>query len=74
MVVYVARCPSISKRLLLQFWARRSRESHGSSDSLHTKDEKRAKVLSKPVMMEFDRVIADAEALLVQHPLRIELH
>jgi uncharacterized protein DUF6538 len=41
--------------------------------SLRTKDEKRAKVLSKPVMMEFDRVIADAEALLVQHPLRTSL-
>ena len=36
--------------------------------SLRTKDEKRAKVLAKPVMMEFDRVIADAEALLVQQP------
>ena len=41
--------------------------------SLRTKDEKRAKVLSKPVMMEFDLVIPDAEALLVQHPLRTSL-
>ena len=41
--------------------------------SLRTKDEKRARVLSKPVMMEFDRIIADAEALLVQHPLRTSL-
>ena len=47
-----------------QLWLKRS---------LRTKDEKRAKVLAKPVMMEFDRVIADAEALLVQHPLRTSL-
>lgn len=41
--------------------------------SLRTKDEARAKVLAKPVMMEFDRIIADAEALLVQHPVRTSL-
>ena len=41
--------------------------------SLRTKDEARAKVLAKPVMMEFDRIIADAEALLVQHPVRTTL-
>ena len=41
--------------------------------SLHTKDEKRAKVLAKPVMMEFDRIIADAEALLAERPLRTSL-
>jgi integrase len=41
--------------------------------SLRTKDEKRAKLLSKPVMMEFDRVIADAEALVAERPVRTEL-
>jgi hypothetical protein len=41
--------------------------------SLRTKDEKRAKVLAKPVMMEFDRTLAQAEALLVEHPVRTEL-
>jgi hypothetical protein len=41
--------------------------------SLHTKDEKRAKVLAKPVMMEFDRILAQAEALLVEHPVRTAL-
>lgn len=38
--------------------------------SLRTKDEKRAKVLAKPVMMEFDRVLAQAKALLVEQPVR----
>jgi hypothetical protein len=41
--------------------------------TLGTKDEKRAKILAKPVMMEFDRIIAQAEALLVEHPVRTEL-
>jgi hypothetical protein len=41
--------------------------------SLRTKDEKRARVLAKPVMMEFDRIVAKAEALLVQHPVRTQL-
>jgi hypothetical protein len=41
--------------------------------TLGTKDEKRAKVLAKPVMMEFDRILAQAEALLVEHPVRTEL-
>ena len=41
--------------------------------SLRTKDEKRAKVLAKPVMMEFDRVLAQAEALLIEHPVRTSL-
>lgn len=42
-------------------------------ETLGTKDEKRAKVLAKPVMMKFDRIIAQAEALLVEHPVRTEL-
>ena len=41
--------------------------------TLATKDEKRAKVLAKPVMMKFDRVLAQAEALLVERPVRTEL-
>jgi integrase len=41
--------------------------------TLGTKDEKRAKVLAKPVMMEFDRILAQAEALLVEHPVRTSL-
>jgi hypothetical protein len=35
-------------------------------ETLGTKDEKQARVLAKPVMMKFDRVLAQAEALLVQ--------
>jgi len=42
-------------------------------ETLGTKDEKRARVLAKPVMMKFDRIIAQADALLVEHPVRIEL-
>jgi integrase len=42
-------------------------------ESLRTKDPKQAKVLAKPVMMKFDRVLAQAEALLVEHPIRTEL-
>ena len=41
--------------------------------SLRTKDEKRARVLAAPVMMEFDRIIAQAKSLLVEHPVRTEL-
>jgi hypothetical protein len=41
--------------------------------TLATKDGKRAKVLAKPIMMEFDRILAQAEALLVEHPVRTEL-
>jgi hypothetical protein len=41
--------------------------------TLKTKDEKRAKILAKPVMMKFDRILAQAEALLVEHPVRTEL-
>ncbi len=32
--------------------------------TLGTKDEKQAKVLAKPVMMKFDRILAQAEALV----------
>ncbi len=42
-------------------------------ETLGTKDEKQAKVLAKPVMMKFDRILAQAEALLVEHPMRTEL-
>src|SRR5713101_4879686 len=42
-------------------------------ETLGTKDEKQAKVLAPPVMMKFDRILAQAEALLVAHPLRTEL-
>jgi integrase len=42
-------------------------------ETLRTKDEQKAKVLAKPVMMKFDRIIAQAEALLVEHPVRTEL-
>jgi hypothetical protein len=41
--------------------------------TLSTKDDKRARVLAKPVMMEFDRILAQAEALLFEHPMRTEL-
>ena len=42
-------------------------------ETLGTKDEKQAKVLAKPVMMKFDRILAQAEALLVERPVRTEL-
>jgi hypothetical protein len=42
-------------------------------ETLGTKDERQAKVLAKPVMMKFDRILAQAEALLVEHPVRTEL-
>lgn len=42
-------------------------------ETLGTKDEKQAKVLAKPIMMKFDRILAQAEALLVEHPVRTEL-
>src|SRR4249920_763276 len=42
-------------------------------ETLATKDEKQAKVLAKPVMMKFDSILAQAEALLVEHPVRTEL-
>ena len=42
-------------------------------ETLGTKDAQQAKVLAKPVMMKFDRVLAQARALLVEHPVRTEL-
>ena len=42
-------------------------------ESLRTKDEGQAKILSKPVMMRFDRILAEAEALLVEQPVRTSL-
>jgi len=42
-------------------------------ETLATKDERQAKVLAPPVMMKFDRILAQAEALLVAHPVRTEL-
>ncbi len=42
-------------------------------ETLGTKDAQQAKVLAKPVMMKFDRVLAQARALLAEHPVRKEL-
>jgi hypothetical protein len=42
-------------------------------ETLRTKNEKQAKVLAIPVIMKFDRILAQAEALLVEHPVRTEL-
>jgi len=42
-------------------------------ETLRTKDPKQAKVLAKPVMMKFDRILAQAEALLAERPLRTSL-
>jgi hypothetical protein len=41
--------------------------------SLKTKDKQEAKRLAPPVLMEFDRIFADAEALLAERPLRTTL-
>jgi hypothetical protein len=38
--------------------------------SLGTKDLHRANILAKPVLAEFDRIIAKAEALVADRPLR----
>ena len=43
-------------------------------ETLRTKDQKQAKIRAKPVMMKFDRVLAQAEALLVERPLRTSLN
>jgi integrase len=43
-------------------------------ETLRTKDKKHATVTAKPVMMRFDRILADAEALLTERPLRTELN
>jgi hypothetical protein len=37
------------------------------------KDKKQATVRAKPVMMKFDRILAQAEATLVEYPVRAEL-
>jgi hypothetical protein len=42
-------------------------------ESLRTKDKKQAAVRAKPVMMKFDRILAQADATLVEHPVRTEL-
>jgi integrase len=42
-------------------------------ETLGTKDEKQAKVRAKPVMMKFDGILAKAEALLIERPVRTEL-
>ncbi|HWW33599.1 MAG TPA: DUF6538 domain-containing protein, partial [Xanthobacteraceae bacterium] len=41
--------------------------------SLRTKDKQEAKRLAPPVLMEFDRVLADAEASTAERPLRTTL-
>ena len=41
--------------------------------SLRTKDKREAGRLAPPVLMEFERVLAEAEALLMERPLRSEL-
>jgi hypothetical protein len=41
--------------------------------SLRTTDKAEAKRLASPVLMEFDRILADAEALLAERPLRTTL-
>jgi len=42
-------------------------------ETLRTKDQKEAKVRAKPVMMKFDGILAQAEALLFERPLRTNL-
>src|SRR5262249_42857221 len=42
-------------------------------ETLRTKDKKQAIMIAKPVMMKFDRILADAEASLAEKPLRTEL-
>jgi hypothetical protein len=41
--------------------------------SLRTKDKREAKRLAPPVLMEFDRILADAEASTAEWPLRTTL-
>ena len=41
--------------------------------SLRTKDQREAQRLAPPVLMEFQRVLAEVEALLLERPLRSEL-
>jgi integrase len=42
-------------------------------ETLGTKDEKQAKVRAAPIMMKFNGILAKAEALLLEHPVRTEL-
>jgi hypothetical protein len=44
-----------------------------AQESLGTKDKREANLRAKPVLMEFDRILARAEALLSQTPLRSTL-
>jgi len=41
--------------------------------SLRTKDKQEAKRLAPPILMEFDRILAEAEALIAEWPLRTSL-
>ena len=41
--------------------------------SLDTKDLREANIRAKPVLIEFDRILAQAEALTVQRPMRATL-
>ena len=41
--------------------------------TLDTKDLREANIRAKPVLIEFDRILAQAEALTVQRPLRATL-
>jgi hypothetical protein len=52
--------------------ASRSRQTW-LKQSLKTKDKQQAKRLAPPVLMRFDRILADAEASLADRPLRLSL-
>ena len=41
--------------------------------TLNTKDLREANIRAKPILMQFDRILAQAEALTVQRPLRTTL-
>jgi len=41
--------------------------------SLRTKDKREAKRLAPPILMEFDRILAEAEALIAERPLRTSI-
>jgi integrase len=42
--------------------------------TLNTKDLREANIRAKPVLIEFDKIIAQAEALVAKRPLRTSLH
>jgi hypothetical protein len=42
-------------------------------ETLRTKDLREANIRAKPVLMEFDRILAQAEALTIERPLRTSL-